>query len=265
MCAVSNVGDSANWCGHHFAAANWFVFGELCWDPDADVGHVARGWLELTFGRNPDFLEAATELMMNSREALVNYMTPLGLHHIMAYDHHQGPGPWVEAPRPDWSSVYYHRADEEGIGFNRTASGSDALRQYPAPYRETMESRKTCPNELLLWYHRVGWDEQLSSGRTLWDELCVRYQHGVEAARSMASRWTDLAPHVDELRHHEVAARLQRQVSDAEWWKDACLAYFQEFSRRPYPEGVEPPKKTLGEYRAMQQYFVPGIPERCFS
>ncbi len=265
MCAVSNVGDADNWCGHHFAAANWFAFGGLCWDPDAEVEGLARTWIQLTFGKKNEFVDSVLSMMMRSRQVLVTYMTPLGLHHIMAYNHHQGPGPWIDAGRPDWTSTYYHRADETGLGFDRTSTGSNALAQYPAPYRASMESLETCPLDLILWYHHVRWDHRLSTGRTLWDELCFRYQSGVDGAKAMEQTWDEQAPHVDELRHLEVAQRLGRQVRDAIWWKDACLSYFQAFSRRPYPEGVEPPAHEVSYYQDIEQYFVPGIPERRFS
>jgi alpha-glucuronidase len=264
MSAVINVGDDDNWCGHHFAAANWYAYGRLAWDPDADPRHLAREWLPQTFSQDASFVETALSIMMASREAVVNYMTPLGLCHIMAYDHHQGPGPWVVGGRPDWSSTYYHRADEEGVGFNRTSTGSDALQQYPEAYREQMQEMGTCPLHFLLWYHHVPWDRRLATGNTLWDELCLRYQHGVNTANQMQRDWESLSEKVDALRHSEVGARLREQCREALWWKDACLSYFQRFSKRPFPEDVKAPQQILEEYQAIEQYFVPGIPERRF-
>jgi alpha-glucuronidase len=264
MSAVSNIGSDPNWCGHHFAQGSLYAYGRLCWDPDLDPRDLAREWLEQTFCRDSAFVEPALGMMMVSHQAVVDYMTPLGLHHIMGYDHHQGPAPWIDQGRPDWTCVYYHRADEEGLGFDRTSKGSGALAQYAEPYRRQMEDFAACPLDYLLWYHHVPWDQELSSGNSLWNELCLRYQRGVDRARDMKSTWTSLAPHVDALRHAEVAARLARQISDAVWWKDACLSYFRSWSKRPLPEGVEAPLHTLSEYQAITHYFVPGIPERRF-
>jgi alpha-glucuronidase len=223
---------------------------------------LAEEWLGQSFSQDPAFIGPALTMMMDSREAVVNYMTPLGLCHIMAHDHHQGPGPWVIGERPDWSSSYYHRADEQGLGFDRTTTGSNALEQYPQAYRNEVQDIDTCPLPFLLWYHHVPWDHRLSTGNTLWDELCLRYQRGVDTAHQMQARWESLSEKVDPLRHSEVAARLREQGREALWWKDACLSYFQRFSQRPFPEAVKAPQKTLEEYQAIEQYFVPGIPER---
>ena len=264
IAAVANIGDAPNWCGHPFAAANWFAFGRQCWDYTQSSEAIAEDWLRMTFGNSAEFVTQASAMMMVSREAIVEYMTPLGLHHIMARDHHQGPAPWVDEGRPDWTSVYYHCADEVGLGFDRSPTGSAASDLYFPPYRDLVGSSESCPEQLLLWFHHVPWGQVLSSGNTLWDELCLRYQRGVDAACRMQAIWTSLEGNVDPLRFGQVSDLLRLQVREAEWWKGACLSYFQSFSKRPLPNGVRPPDKTLEEYRAIEQYFVPGIPERRF-
>ncbi len=259
MCAVTNIGSDRNWCGHPFAAANWYAFGRLAWDHSLSAGEIAEEWLELTFSSDPAFLKAALEIMLASREAVVDYMTPLGLHHLMAVSHHYGPGPWVSEGRPDWTSIYYHRADQLGIGFDRTPSGSNAVEQYNDPLRRDWSNPKRCPEELLLWFHHVAWSEPLRSGRSLWDELCYRYQRGVDSVRAMQKRWDELSACVDAARFDHVRGYLVIQEREARWWRDACVLYFQTFSKLPLPPGYEPAEKTLEEYRALRHYYVPGI------
>jgi alpha-glucuronidase len=190
---------------------------------------------------------------------VVDYMTPLGLHHQMARNHHFGPGPWVTGGRPDWTSVYYHRADEKGVGFDRTASGSNAVAHYFEPLRQQYASLDRCPENLLLWFHHVPWNHKLKSGRTLWDELCHRYQRGVGAVRQMQETWQGLKAHVDSARHLHVEEFLRIQEKEARWWRDSCLLYFQTFSKQPLPDGVEPPAMTLEAYQALVHHYVPGI------
>ena len=208
MAGVTNIGSDRNWCGHPFAAANWFAFGRLAWDHTLSAEEIAGDWLRMTFSNDPHFVESARAMMIASREAVVDYMTPLGLHHIMARDHHYGPGPWVTGGRADWTSTYYHCADAQGIGFDRTPSGSDAVSQYYSPYRELVANRDTCPENLLLWFHHVPWDYTMKSGRTLWDELCHQYHHGVELVRQMQRTWDALADFVDAARFEHVRALL---------------------------------------------------------
>lgn len=219
----------------------------------------------MTFSNHPRFVETAKKIMIVSREAVVNYMTPLGLHHIMARGHHYGPGPWVDEGRPDWTSLYYHRADSEGIGFNRTPSGSNAVSQYFSPYREQLANLDTCPEELLLWFHHVSWQHKLKSGRTLWDELCYRYNLGVEQVRQMRQDWESLAEYVDAARFEHVRALLRIQEKEARWWRDACLLYFQTFSKLPIPAEYEQPAESLEYYMNLTHYYVPGIPEMRFK
>jgi alpha-glucuronidase len=258
VAAVANVGGDRNWCGHPFAQANWYAYGRLAWDPDLGAEAVAREWLPMTFTGDARFVEPALRMMLDSREAVVNYMTPLGLHHLMAWNHHYGPGPWISEGRVDWTSVYFHRADAAGLGFDRSPSGSDAVAQYAEPVRARFASRDGCPENLLLWFHHAPWDWRMRSGRTLWDELCAKYQAGVEFVVSARATWDSLAAHVDGARHRQVAALLAVQEREARWWRDACILYFQTFSRRPAPPGFEP-GATLEEYMRIQHFYVPGI------
>lgn len=259
IAAVANIGTDRNWCGHPFAAANWYAFGRLAWDPDRSAADIADEWLRQTFSKDVRFVEPARELMLASREAVVDYMTPLGLHHLMAWNHHYGPGPWVAEGRPDWTSVYFHRADREGIGFDRTVSGSNAVAQYRSPLRELWGDRTTCPETLLLWFHHVPWQHRMASGRTLWEELCVRYAAGVEAVRGMQRTWVELEPYVDAARFEHVRALLDVQEKEAIWWRDACVLYFQTFSKMPLPSGYETPAHDLDFYLRVKHFHVPGI------
>ncbi len=263
MAGVANTGDERNWCGHPFLQANWYAFGRLAWDHALGADAIADEWLRMTFGNDPRFVAPAKAMMLGSREAPVNYMTPLGLHHLMAKDHHHGPGPWVsperDGGRADWTSVYYHRADAAGIGFDRSPTGSNAVAQYNPPLRDLFGTLATCPEEYLLWFHHVPWDHVLHSGRTLWDELCHRYATGVAFVHGMRRTWAELATYVDAGRHAHVAALLTIQEKEARWWRDACLLYFQTFSKRPFPVDCEPPQGALADFMAIKKSHVPGI------
>jgi alpha-glucuronidase len=259
IATVTNIGNDRNWCGHPFAQSNWYAYGRLCWDHSLGAEAIGEEWLRMTFSNEPRFLVPALDMMLRSREAVVDYMTPLGLHHQMAVGHHYGPGPWVAEGRPDWTSVYYHRADAEGIGFDRTERGSDALSQYFPPVRAQYQALADCPEELLLWFHHVPWDHRMVSGNTLWVELCLRYQRGVNSVRAFQTIWSELEPFVDSARFAHVSSLLRLQEKEARWWRDACVLYFQTFSRRPLPPGYEPAEKTLAEYKAIRHYYVPGI------
>lgn len=259
IAAVANVGDDRDWCGHPFAAANWFAFGRLAWDHRSGSKEIAREWTRLTFTTEDADAEAIVGMMAASREAVVDYMTPLGLVHIMARDHHYGPGPWVEGGRPDWTSVYFHRADGAGLGFDRSRTGSDAVSQYAPPLGSLYGESATCPEEYLLYFHHVGWGHLLGSGRTLWDGLCLRYQRGVDAVRSIQKTWRSLENRIDPFRFSRVFALLDIQEKEAVWWKDACLSYFATFSRRPYPAGVEKPEYESEHYRSIVSRYVPGL------
>jgi alpha-glucuronidase len=188
-------------------------------------------------------------MLLQSREAVVNYMTPLGLAHIMATGHHYGPAPWVRLSRPDWSPTYYHRVDTLGIGFDRTAGGSDAVAQYAAPVRDRYARLATVPDSLLLWFHHVPWTYRTHSGRTVWDELVFRYNAGVDTVRAMQKEWASVRPEVDADRFVQVAQFLEIQEREARWWRDAALTYFQQFSRMPIPAKYEQPAHPLAYYQ----------------
>lgn len=254
VAGVVNVGDHVNWCGHDFAQANWYAYGRLAWNPDLSAEEIAREWLAQTFTTDRRFVEPMTQVMMDSREAVVDYMMPLGLHHIFAWGHHYGPEPWCEVSgaRADWLPSYYHQADKEGLGFDRSRSGSDAVSQYPDSLARVFDSLEQCPEEYLLWFHHVNWNQKLRSGRSLWDELCYKYQKGVDEVRAFQRIWKDMQPYVDAERYQAVAERLDIQARDAVWWKDACLEYFRTFSKQPYPKGVEPPVFTLKELKKVK-------------
>ena len=259
MAGVANTGTDRNWSGSHFDQANWYAYGRLAWNPHAGARHIAGEWTRMTFTNEPAFVNPVVELMMTSHQAAVDYMTPLGLHHLMGRGHHYGPGPWVQGgPRADWTSVYYHRADANGIGFDRTRTGSNAVAQYAAPVAQLFGDRKRVPEQFLLWFHHVRWDERTASGRTLWDELVHRYTRGVAAVRGMRKTWTTLAAHVDEERHAQVASFLAIQEREAQWWRDASIAYFQTFSKRSLPEGIAPPPHALDYYESLEFPFAPG-------
>lgn len=254
VAGVVNVGDHVNWCGHDFAQANWYAYGRLAWNPALSAKEIAREWLAQTFTTDRRFVGPMTQVMMDSREAVVDYMMPLGLHHIFAWGHHYGPEPWCEVPgaRADWLPSYYHQADKEGLGFDRSRSGSDAVSQYPDSLARVFDSLEQCPEEYLLWFHHVNWNQKLRSGRSLWDELCYKYQKGVDEVRAFQRIWKDMQPYVDAERYQAVAERLDIQARDAVWWKDACLEYFRTFSKKKYPEGVEPPVFTLKELKKVK-------------
>jgi alpha-glucuronidase len=259
MAGVANVGTDRNWCGSVFSGANWYAFGRLAWDHSLGSERIADEWIRMTFTNDPSFVRPVKEMMLASREAAVDYMTPLGLVHLMARGHHYGPGPWVSGgERADWTSVYYHRADAAGIGFDRTAAGSGAVGQYFPPVAEVFGSLERVPEEYLLYFHHVPWDHRLSSGRTLWEELVHRYYRGVDAVRRMQATWRSLEGRVDAERYKETRAFLAIQEREARWWRDACVLYFQTFSKRPLPPGLEPPADTLEHYMAVTSRYVPG-------
>lgn len=262
IAGVSNVGSDRNWTGHPLAAANWYAFGRLAWDHTLTAADIADEWIRMTFSSDPTVLKTASAILMSSRETDVDYQMPLGLHHIMIVGHHFGPGPWVDnLPRKDWTSVYYHRADTEGIGFDRTPKGSNALEVYAPAVAKRWGDLATCPDEFLLWFHHLPWDYRMRSGRTLWDELCLRYQRGVDGVRSWQAAWEGLRGRMDSERFEHVRALLARQERDAREWRDACIQYFAQFSKRPVPAGVEPAAHPLEYYINLKRHFVPGDPD----
>ncbi len=263
MTGVANIGTDINWTGHPFGQADWYGFGRLAWNPYMDSKEIADEWLRCTFGNEKQFLEPVKKMMMESREAVVNYMNPLGLHHIFDTSHHYGPGPWVgNLSRPEWNPVYYHKADEEGIGFDRTKTGSDALSQYAPELEKMYTNLETCPEEYLLWFHHLPWDYKLKSGRTLWDGLGIKYQKGVDQVRDMITTWENMKPYVDSDTHHQVSMLLNIQLKEAKWWRDACMLYFQTFSKMDFPKEMETPENTLEYYKSLKFPYAPGIRPR---
>jgi alpha-glucuronidase len=259
MAGVANIGLDTNWCGHHFAQANWYAFGRLAWNNKLTSEQIAEEWLKLSFGSADEgvnavnwqhnFLAPVKQMMIDSREAAVNYMMPLGFHHIMSANEHYGPGPWWAPPRmrPDWTPPYYHQADSNGVGFNRTKTGSDAVSQYHEPLATLYNDPKTCPDGFLLWFHHLPWSFTLKSGKNLWDEICYKYDTGVQQVRQFQKVWDKAEAYVDAERFAAVQRKLRSQSSNAVLWKDACLLYFQRFSKMPIPYDIERPVNNLDE------------------
>ncbi|HOS46135.1 MAG TPA: alpha-glucuronidase, partial [Paludibacter sp.] len=249
IAGVANTGEDINWCGHPFAQANWYAFGRLAWDPGLSSDRIADEWLKQTFTKEEAFVAPARSIMLQSWETAVSYMMPLGLHHQFAWGHHYGPEPWCDVPgaRPDWLPKYYHQADEEGIGFDRSSSGSNAVAQYFSPLKEQFNSLESCPEKYLLWFHHVPWNYPMKSGRTLWDEMCYHYDAGVQQVREFQKQWDKLEKYVDPERFRLVQSKLRIQAKDAVWWKDACLLYFQTFSNQVIPHEIERPVHELDD------------------
>ncbi len=251
IAGVANVGNDTNWTGHPMAQANWYAFGRLAWNPQLSSEEIIDEWMPMTLNypeNTPkEVIDGLKKMMLNSREAVVDYMMPLGLHHLFAFGHHYGPEPWcdIKGGRPDWMPPYYHRADSTGLGFNRSSSGSNAVAQYPAQLAKKLDNINTCPEEFILWFHHVPWDFKMKSGATLWQELCNRYQSGVESVETMQRQWTAAKPYIDPELWNDVNERLMTQARDANWWKEGCLLYFQQFSGMPIPDNVTPPVHTL--------------------
>jgi alpha-glucuronidase len=259
MAAVSNIGNDRNWTGHLFAQSNWYTVGRLAWNENLTGEQIADEWIRQTFSNSKIFVDSIKQLMLDTREVMVNYMTPLGLHHIMANGHHYGPAPWSDnLPRADWNPVYYHRADDAGIGFDRTAAGSDALAQYNPEVRKLYEDINTCDEKFLLWFHHVSWAHKMKSGRTLWDELCNKYNDGVWGVRKMQATWNKFENTVDKERFEQVKMLLNIQEKEAVWWRNACLLYFQTFSKTPIPANIEKPDHTLEYYKSLSFPYAPG-------
>jgi len=256
MAGVANTGSDRNWTGHLFGQANWYSFGRLAWDPYLLAETIAEEWIRLTLSSDPLVIAKIKRLMLDSREISVNYMTPLGLHHIMGNGHHFGPGPWVNRGRADWTAVYYHKADSAGIGFDRSPTGSNATGQYFKPVAEKLANLDTCPEEFLLWFHHVPWNYKMKSGNTLWMELALHYSAGVEGVEKMKSEWKSLKGQIDSEVFDHVSGKLEKQEKLAEWWRNSCLLYFQQFSKMELPGKLEKPAQTLDYYK---QYDFRGL------
>ena len=262
VAGVANIGSTTNWCGHPFAQANWYAFGRLTWNPELSSEEIADEWIKQTFTSEEKFVSPIKQMMLDSHEAVVDYMMPLGLHHIFAWGHHYGPEPWCSIPnaRPDWLPSYYHRVDSNGLGFDRSSKGSNAVGQYPEALADQYDHLTTCPEQYLLWFHHVPWTHSMKNGHTLWDELCYRYDHGVQQVRNFQKIWDKGEKYIDAERFRDVQSRLKTQMRDAIWWKDACLLYFQEFSGQPIPYEIERPIHELNE---MKQVTLPISNNEC--
>ena len=259
MAGVANIGSDINWCGHPFAQANWYALGRLAWNHNLSSEQIADEWLRMTFSNDDSFVKPLKEIMINSRETTVQYMTPLGLHHIMGYGHHYGPAPWVDkAPRADWTCTYYHKADSNGIGFDRTKTGSNAISQYRPEVQKQWEDAATCDEKYLLWFHHQPWTYTMKNGRTLWNELCYQYYTGADHVKQMQQTWHSMKNKTDKQRYEQVSMLLQIQYEEAVWWRNACLLYFQSFSKMPIPSGYEKPDKTLNYYMELKFPYAPG-------
>jgi alpha-glucuronidase len=264
MAGVANIGGARDWTGNHFDQANWYAFGRLAWNPSASPAGIAEEWTRMTWGNDARLVRPIVATMIRSREAAVDFMTPLGLAHQMGTDHHYGPAPWVcDLAQPSWNPCYYSRADSRGIGFDRTPSGSDAVGQYATKVGACFADLKCVPEDYLLWFHHVPWTHSMKSGRSLWDELVVRYDRGVASVHAARRSWDLLRPCVDAERHAEVGAALDREAVEAEWWRDASIAYWQSLNRLPLPGGHPPPPHPLSWYQAIHfdtvsGYLVPG-------
>jgi len=259
IAGVANVGLDNNWCGHLFAQSNWYAFGRLAWNNQMSSEKIADEWIKLTFNQmetgksisskdwTENFLKPVKQMMMDSREAAVNYSMPLGLHHIMSANGHYGPGPWW-AParmRKDWTPPYFHQADSLGVGFDRTKEGSNAVSQYHEPVASMFNDVNTCPDIYLLWFHHLPWNFKMKNGHTLWDDICYHYNTGLHQVHQFQQIWEKVQPYVDAEKFGNVKERLSMQINNAQLWNDGCVLYFQKFSKRPIPADVDQPVGKL--------------------
>lgn len=264
IAGVSNVGDMKNWCGSEMTKANWYAFGKLAGNLSLSKEEIAREWLAKNFNTtDPRFINPMTRVLLESHEAVVRYMMPLGLHHIFAGEHHYGPEPWyvIKGGRDDWQPWYYHKADADGLGFNRTYDGkfydnqpgfgikigSGNARLYPDSLYNIYNNVETCPEPLLLWFHHVAWNHRMHNGETMWDALCHTYDQGVREAEAFARIWREMKPYISQTQYEEQLECFDRQAKDAWWWRDACLLYFQQFSKMPFPIDSPAPRHRLDD------------------
>ncbi|MFW6347027.1 MAG: alpha-glucuronidase family glycosyl hydrolase [Cyclonatronaceae bacterium] len=261
MAGVLNTGTDRNWTGHPFVQSSWYAYGRLAWNYEREAAALAEEWISMSFSNDASVIDEIRDIMMISREAGENYRTPLGLTHLYDQGHHYGPAPWIsmdDVSRPDWSSQYYHNASEDGIGFDRTESGSNALEQYHEPVRERFADLSEIDEDYLLWFHHLAWDYELRSGRTLWHELVHQYTEGVEQVRQMRAGWQRLEGRINAHQFAEVAALLEIQLADAQFWRDACLSYFGQYTELEFPAGYEPPAHELQHYiDAQNARYIP--------
>ena len=260
MAGVANVGSDRNWTGSNFNQANWYAFGRLAWDPSLTPRQIAYEWAQMTWSNDPRAVDPIVATMLNSREAAVDYMTPLGLVHQFQNDHHYGPAPWsCSLSFRSWNPCYYNSADSRGIGFDRTKTGSDAVDQYAPPIANQLAKLKTVPEKYLLFFHHLPWTQRLPAGPSLWDSLIVHYDRGVAQVEANRYRWSRLRSYVDAQRFAAVSKDLDRQVLEAWWWRDASIAYWQSLSNLPLPPGHSSPAHTLSYYQAIHFDTVPGF------
>ncbi|WP_429276082.1 alpha-glucuronidase family glycosyl hydrolase [Novosphingobium gossypii] len=259
MAGVANIGRDRDWSGSTFNQANWYAFGRLAWDPTLSAEIIAREWARQTFGNDPQVVDTAVAIMMKSREAVVDYTGPLGLAHLMDTGHHYGPGPWVnELARPEWNPTYYHKADRDGIGFDRTRTGSNAVSQYAPAVARQLADPRTTPETELLWFHHLPWDWKMKSGRTLWTEMVAHYDRGVATVAQMQAQWNGVKGKVDAERWSKTATYLAIQHREARWWRDASLAYWMSVNGRALPAGSAAPEHDLAWYKAQRFPLAPG-------
>jgi alpha-glucuronidase len=259
MAGVANTGSDRNWTGTHFDQANWYAFGRLAWNPALSSQTIAREWTAQTLTRAPEPLRRIPALMMASRDTVAKYTSPLGLAHLMGTGHHYGPAPWVcDLERPEWNPCYYHRADREGIGFDRTVSGSNALAQYAPGVAAQWADRERIDPRYLLWFHRMAWDARVQGGETLWERLVGEYGWAELGLQVQRSAWDELRPHIDPERHAAIAADIAIQQQEARWWRDASLAYWQSVNGLPLPAGARPIPESLDAYKARSFPEAPG-------
>jgi alpha-glucuronidase len=253
---VANTGSDRNWTGHPMAQANWYTLGRLAWNPEMTSAKIAEDWVKMTFRTDVKSTETIKKIMLESREIYANYTNPLGVHHVMGESHHFGPEPWVEkAPRPDWTALYYHRADAVGIGFDRTEKGSNSLSQYHAGLKDLYSDIDKIQPAFLLWFHHAPWNKTLSTGRTVWDEMVSRYYEGAKAVELMQADWASLKGKIDRETFENVEARLKTQRKEALWWRDASVLYFQTFSKMPIAAPYEKPLRSFEELKKLVDVY----------
>jgi alpha-glucuronidase len=256
IAGVANTGSDRNWCGHLMSQSNWYAFGRLAWDHQLSSSQIAEEWIRMTLTQESNAVKTIQVMMENSREVYVNFTTPLGLHHIMGQNIHFGPEPWLErSARFDWTAIYYHRADSIGAGFDRGVNGSNALSLYHPDAVRQWSNVDACPLPYLLWFHHVAWNKKLSTGRTLWDELCTRYYTGTESVGQMQKTWDSLKGTMDAEIFADVSGRLAAQQREALWWRDACVLYFQQHSKMPIPAPFAAPTRTLEEIKELVRMY----------
>ncbi|WP_435355198.1 alpha-glucuronidase family glycosyl hydrolase [Emticicia sp. SJ17W-69] len=256
MAGVANTGSDANWCGHPFNQANWYAFGRLAWDYTLSSEQIAKEWIGMTLTNDEKSKMQINDIMQKSLPTYISYTYPLGLHHMMGEGHHYGPEPWLsKAGRLDWTSVYYHRADSVGLGFDRTGKLSNALNLYSKQINDSWGNPDKCNLNYLLWFHHIPWNKKLSTGNTLWEELCYRYYNGVNQVKDLQEKWETVENQIDSETFQSVKGRLKIQEKEAIWWRDACVLYFKEYTKMPIPSSLTPPNRTLEDVKKITEIY----------